>query len=95
MDMDPSFRNDTGEGVPTVVQCVKSLTATAWIAVEVQVQSLAQHSCGSDSVPGRGTSTFCGCSHKKEKKKRKKFFFQILSLIGYYRILSRDPCALQ
>ena len=66
--MDPSFRNDMGEGVPTVVQCVKSLTAAAWIAVEAQVQSSAQHSCSSDSFPGRGIFIFCGCSHKKEKK---------------------------
>ena len=68
--MDPSFRNDMGEGVPTVVQCVKNLTAAAWIAVEAQVQSSAQHSCSSDSFPGRGIFIFCGCSHKKEKKKK-------------------------
>ena len=29
-------------GIPTMVQCVKNLTAVAWVAVEVQVQSLAR-----------------------------------------------------
>ena len=59
---------------------MKNLTTAAWVAVEVRVQSLAQHSglkvqhchhcglglsCGLDSILGPGTSI---CSFKKKKK---------------------------
>ena len=30
------------------------------------------HSCGSDLIPGLGTSICCGCGHLKKKKKKKK-----------------------
>ena len=56
---------------------VEDLTAVAWVAAEVWVQSLAQHSelriqycrsCGLDSVPGPGTSICRRCGHKILKK---------------------------
>ena len=45
-------------GVPAVVQWVKNLTAAAGVTAEAWVQSPDQCccSCGTDSIPGLGTS---------------------------------------
>ena len=32
----------------------------------------SNYCCGTGLIPGLGTSTYCGCSHKKKKKLRKK-----------------------
>ena len=62
------------QGVPTVVQWVKNLTAASWVAVEVRVRSPAQHSglkgssvgaVALDWVSGQETSICCGFGHKK------------------------------
>ena len=65
--------------VPAVVQWVKNPSAAAPVTAEAWVQSPAQHSglrirhcltcghsCGSDSIPGPGTST---CVEMKKKKR--------------------------
>ena len=39
-----SLVKSPSEGVPTVVQYIKNPTAVAQVAVEAQIQSLAQHS---------------------------------------------------
>ena len=68
-------------GVPTVAQWVKNLIAVAGVAAEVLVWSPARHSglkepawlqrydighsCGSDSIPGPGTSIGLRCVARK------------------------------
>ena len=53
-------------------QWVKNLTSVAQVAVEVQVQSptwcscSSGHSCGSDLIPGLGTSIYVGVGHFKK-----------------------------
>ena len=66
-------------GVPAVAQWVKNPTAVAWVIAELRILSPAQcsglsirhcysygivHHCGSDSVPGPGTSICHRCSQK-------------------------------
>ena len=66
------------KGIPTVAQWVENPTAVAWVATEVQVQSPAHCSglkdlaltqlwhrwhCGSDAIPGQGTSICYGFGH--------------------------------
>ena len=66
-----------------MAQQVKNLTAAVQVAVEVQVQSPAQHSglkdlvllelsvdcsCGWNSIPGLGIFICHGCGHKILKK---------------------------
>ena len=62
-----------------MAQWVKNLTAASRVTVEVQVQSLPwlrelkvwycySCSCGSDSVPDLGISTYLGSGHKTKKK---------------------------
>ena len=80
------FRRKT-YGVPAVVQWVKDLTETAWVAVEAWVRYLAWHSglrtqhccscgigrsCSSKSIPGLGTSICHECSQKEIKIERKE-----------------------
>ena len=66
-----------GEGVPSVVQQVKNLTAAAGVTVEAWVGSPAQSSVlkdtalpklGLDSIPGQELAYAVGAAIKKRKK---------------------------
>ena len=64
------------------VQQMKDVTAVDWVAVEVWIQSLVQHSelkgsgigrsSGSHLVPGLGTSICHVCGHKIKKQNKKQ-----------------------
>ena len=71
-------RNGMMLEAPAAAQWPKDPTAASQVAAEVGAPSPARHSglriqhchsCGSDSVPGPGTSTCCGCGHKKKREK--------------------------
>ena len=70
-----------------MVQWVKNPPAVAQVIVEVQVKILSQtqsiwhccsksvgYSCGSDSLPGLGTSICCRCNYKKREKLSKQSY---------------------
>ena len=64
---------DASLGVPSVAQRIKNLTATAWVAAEVQVRSMAQ------KLP---YATGMAIKRKKKKKKGCPFGKELSSFAG-------------
>ena len=67
-------------GLRIPLQWLGWLWITCFPSLEQWVKGSGCYSCGTDSIPGPGTSICCGCGHKIKKK---NFFFNVVKVINF------------